>query len=29
MGSVSEKILNYARCSVMVVRQDLYDHPSA
>jgi len=27
MGSVSEKVTRYARCSVMVVRKDLYDHP--
>jgi nucleotide-binding universal stress UspA family protein len=29
MGSVSEKVSRYARCSVMVVRRDLYDRPSA
>jgi nucleotide-binding universal stress UspA family protein len=29
MGSVSEKVSRYARCSVMVVRKDLYDRPSA
>jgi nucleotide-binding universal stress UspA family protein len=28
MGSVSEKVTRYARCSVMVVRKDLYDRPS-
>ena len=28
MGSVSEKVARYARCSVMVVRRDLYDRPS-
>ena len=28
MGSVSEKVSRYARCSVMVVRRDLYDRPS-
>jgi nucleotide-binding universal stress UspA family protein len=28
MGSVSEKVARYARCSVMVVRKDLYDRPS-
>jgi nucleotide-binding universal stress UspA family protein len=27
MGSVSERVSRYARCSVMVVRQDLYDRP--
>ena len=27
MGSVSETVLRYARCSAMVVRRDLYDHP--
>jgi nucleotide-binding universal stress UspA family protein len=27
MGSVSEKVSRYARCSVMVVRTDLYDRP--
>jgi nucleotide-binding universal stress UspA family protein len=29
MGSVSEKVARYARCSVMVIRKDLYDRPSA
>ena len=29
MGSTSEKVSRYARCSVMVVRRDLYDRPSA
>jgi nucleotide-binding universal stress UspA family protein len=29
MGSVSERVARYARCSVMVVRKDLYDRPSA
>ena len=29
MGSVSENVTRYARCSVMVVRKDLYDRPSA
>jgi nucleotide-binding universal stress UspA family protein len=29
MGSVSEKVSRYARCSVMVVRRDLYDRPPA
>jgi nucleotide-binding universal stress UspA family protein len=29
MGSVSEKVTRYARCSVMVVRKDLYDRPPA
>lgn len=29
MGSVSETVTRYARCSVMVVRKDLYDRPSA
>lgn len=29
MGSVSEKVTRYARCSVMVVRRDLYDRPPA
>ena len=29
MGSTSEKVSRYARCSVMVVRKDLYDRPSA
>jgi Universal stress protein family len=28
MGSVSERVAHYARCSVMVVRKDLYDRPS-
>lgn len=28
MGSVSESVTRYARCSVMVVRRDLYDGPS-
>ena len=28
MGSVSESVTRYARCSVMVVRRDLYDRPS-
>ena len=28
MGSVSESVTRYARCSVMVVRKDLYDRPS-
>jgi nucleotide-binding universal stress UspA family protein len=29
MGSVSERVTTYARCSVMVVRRDLYDrHPT-
>ena len=28
MGSVSENVTRYARCSVMVVRKDLYDRPS-
>jgi nucleotide-binding universal stress UspA family protein len=27
MGSVSENVARYARCSVMVVRKDLYDRP--
>ncbi|MBA2711933.1 MAG: universal stress protein [Rubrobacteraceae bacterium] len=27
MGSVSEKVSRYARCSVMVVRRDLYERP--
>jgi nucleotide-binding universal stress UspA family protein len=27
MGSVSESVTRYARCSVMVVRKDLYDRP--
>ena len=27
MGSVSESVTRYARCSVMVVRRDLYDGP--
>ena len=29
MGSVSENVVRYARCSVMVVRRDLYDRPPA
>jgi nucleotide-binding universal stress UspA family protein len=29
MGSVSEKVTRHARCSVMVIRKDLYDRPSA
>ncbi len=29
MGSVSESVTRYARCSVMVVRRDLYDRPPA
>lgn len=29
MGTVSEEVTRYARCSVMVVRRDLYDRPSA
>jgi nucleotide-binding universal stress UspA family protein len=29
MGSVSEKVSRYARCSVMVVRRDLYERPPA
>jgi nucleotide-binding universal stress UspA family protein len=29
MGSTSEKVARYARCSVLVVRRDLYDRPSA
>jgi nucleotide-binding universal stress UspA family protein len=29
MGSTSESVSRYARCSVMVVRKDLYDRPSA
>ncbi len=29
MGSTSEKVARYARCSVMVVRRDLYDRPPA
>ena len=29
MGSVSERVTTYARCSVMVVRRDLYDRPPA
>jgi nucleotide-binding universal stress UspA family protein len=29
MGSVSERVARYARCSVMVIRKDLYDRPSA
>lgn len=28
MGGVSENVTRYARCSVMVVRKDLYDRPS-
>jgi nucleotide-binding universal stress UspA family protein len=28
MGSVSENVTRYARCSVMVVRKDLYDRPA-
>ena len=28
MGSVSESVSRYARCSVMVVRRDLYERPS-
>jgi nucleotide-binding universal stress UspA family protein len=28
MGSVSERVTRYARCSVLVVRKDLYDRPS-
>lgn len=28
MGSVSESVTRYARCSVMVVRKDLYEQPS-
>ena len=28
MGRVSETIARYARCSVMVVRRDLYDRPA-
>lgn len=27
MGSVSESVLRYARCSAMVARRDLYDRP--
>lgn len=27
MGGVSESVTRYARCSVMVVRKDLYDRP--
>ena len=27
MGSVSETVLRYARCSAMVVRRNLYDRP--
>ena len=27
MGSVSEQVTRYARCSVMVVRRDLYERP--
>ena len=29
MGSVSESVMRYARCSVMVARKDLYDSPTA
>jgi len=29
MGSVSERVTRHARCSVMVIRKDLYDRPSA
>jgi nucleotide-binding universal stress UspA family protein len=29
MGSVSERVAYYARCSVIVVRKDLYGEPSA
>ncbi|CAA9452544.1 MAG: hypothetical protein AVDCRST_MAG14-1121 [uncultured Rubrobacteraceae bacterium] len=29
MGSVSESVVRYARCSVMVARKDLYDRPTA
>jgi nucleotide-binding universal stress UspA family protein len=29
MGSVSERVAHYARCSVMVVRKDLYGEPPA
>ena len=29
MGSVSERVARYARCSVTVVRRDLYDRPPA
>jgi nucleotide-binding universal stress UspA family protein len=29
MGSVSEKVSRYARCSVMVVRKDLYEQGPA
>lgn len=28
MGGVSESVTRYARCSVMMVRKDLYDRPS-
>ena len=28
MGSVSENVARYARCSVMVARKDLYDRPA-
>ena len=28
MGSVPDGVTRYARCSVMVVRRDLYDRPS-
>lgn len=29
MGSVSETVVRYARCSAMVVRRDLYERPPA
>jgi nucleotide-binding universal stress UspA family protein len=29
MGSTSEKVARYARCTVMVVRKDLYNRPPA
>jgi len=29
MGSVSERVARHARCSVMVIRKDLYNRPSA
>jgi nucleotide-binding universal stress UspA family protein len=29
MGSVSENVARYARCSVMVARKDLYDRPAS
>ena len=29
MGNVSERVTRYARCSMMVVRRDLYDRPPA